>query len=191
MLTAMVFISSSGKRAFNKFSFQLQVRSSVNKDESKKKVKSKDDGKDELAWSLMEDDLNKNERYMVLEIIFWSLKFTNVTRIHKNFVQLFISIQAIQGDYSAQMQTNLFILIQNIPIILLLTINLTNICNEISKIQFMEQEIVSKEQTFFRKVWTRYIQNFDQKSQLLMSLINIRNIEIYWVAFALLLFIHE
>ena len=51
----------------------------------------------ELTQLLMEDGLTKNERYMVLEIIFRFLKFTNVTRIHKNFVQLFIPIQAIQG----------------------------------------------------------------------------------------------
>ena len=101
------------------------------------------------------------------------------TKISCNFLFPFKRYKVVKV---VQMQTNLFILIQNVPIILLLTINLTNICNEISKTQFMEQEIVSIEQTFFRKVCTKYIQNFDQKSQLLMSLINIRNIEIYRVA---------
>ena len=38
--------------------------------------------------------------YTVLEIEFWSLKCTVVTRIRKNFDQFFIPIQAKQGDYS-------------------------------------------------------------------------------------------
>ena len=38
--------------------------------------------------------------YTVLEIQFRSVKYTVVTRIRKNFEQLLIPVQAIQGDYS-------------------------------------------------------------------------------------------
>ena len=41
--------------------------------------------------------------YTVLEIHFWSLKYTAVNRIRKYFEQLFIPIHAIQGDYSLEM----------------------------------------------------------------------------------------
>ena len=42
-----------------------------------------------------------------LEIQFWSVKCTIVTRILKDFVHLFSPIQAIQGDcYSVSMLTN-------------------------------------------------------------------------------------
>ena len=41
--------------------------------------------------------------YTVLEVQFRSVKCTIVTRIRKNFEQLFIPIQAIQGDYSVLM----------------------------------------------------------------------------------------
>ena len=37
--------------------------------------------------------------YTVLEIQFRFVKYTVVDRLHKNFEQLFISIQAIQRDY--------------------------------------------------------------------------------------------
>ena len=44
-----------------------------------------------------------NDEYTVLEIQFRSVKYTAVTRIRKNFEQLLIPIQAIQGDYSVLM----------------------------------------------------------------------------------------
>ena len=39
----------------------------------------------------------------VLEIHFWSVKCTVVTRLRENFEQLFIPIQATQGDYNVLM----------------------------------------------------------------------------------------
>ena len=39
-------------------------------------------------------------QYTVLEFQFRSVKYTVVTRLRKNFEQLFIPIQAIHGDYS-------------------------------------------------------------------------------------------
>ena len=39
-------------------------------------------------------------QYMVLDIRFWSIKYTVVTRLRKHFEQLFIPIEAMQGDYS-------------------------------------------------------------------------------------------
>ena len=39
----------------------------------------------------------------VLEFQFWSAKCTVVTKLRKNFEQLFIPIQAIQGDHSMLM----------------------------------------------------------------------------------------
>ena len=40
--------------------------------------------------------------YTVLEIQFQSVKYMVVTRIRKNFEQLLILVQAIQGDYVVQ-----------------------------------------------------------------------------------------
>ena len=42
-------------------------------------------------------------KFAVLKIQFWSLNYTAVTRIRRNFKQFFISIQVIQGNYSVQM----------------------------------------------------------------------------------------
>ena len=45
---------------------------------------------------------------MVLEIQFQSIKCAAAARIRKHSEQLFISIQAMQGDYSVQLSTNHF-----------------------------------------------------------------------------------
>ena len=51
--------------------------------------------------------LTKN-KHTVLEIQFRSVQCTTATRIRKSFEQLFISIQAAQGDYGEQLLTNHF-----------------------------------------------------------------------------------
>ena len=39
-------------------------------------------------------------QYMVLDIWFWSVKYTVATRLRKHFEQLFVPIEVMQGDYS-------------------------------------------------------------------------------------------
>ena len=88
--------------------------------------------------------------YTVLAIQFRFVKYTVVDRLHKNFEQLFISIQAIQRDYkeitvcwraqttSKNFQTCLYCVyllkLYDISIIIFLKNYLTKICGEISKI---------------------------------------------------------
>ena len=60
---------------------------------------------------------NVFSQYTVLEIQFRSVKPTIVTTLPKNFEQLFIPIQAIQGDYSVWMWTTHFKKISNVFIL--------------------------------------------------------------------------
>ena len=57
---------------------------------------------------------------MVLEIQFRSVKGTVVTRLYKNFEQLFIPTHAKQGDYSVLMQTTHFKKFSNVFILYIL-----------------------------------------------------------------------
>ena len=54
-------------------------------------------------WNAVMSAIFKKKWYTVLEIQFRFVKCTIVTRIHKNFEQLFISVQVIKGDYSVLM----------------------------------------------------------------------------------------
>ena len=75
---------------------------------------------------------------MVFQIHFRSVKWTAVTKMRQNFEQLFIPIQAMEGDYSYSV-TCLYCIclfkLSDTSIVMLQTNNITNIYSEIIKIR--------------------------------------------------------